>query len=117
MEPKERILKGAEELFFKYELRVLQWMILLNILPFPKKTIYQFYADKNEIVETLMQATLQQDECEFQEIQAASENMIEEVMHMMKHISVMFAKTNPNIFLRFTKVPSKSMEPFQGIQK
>lgn len=116
MEPKERILKGAEELFFKYGIKSVTMDDIAKHLAISKKTIYQFYADKNEIVETLMQATLQQDECEFQEIQAASENMIEEVMHMMKHISVMFAKTNPNIFYDLQKYHPKAWNHFKAFK-
>ena len=63
-----------------------------------------------------MQATLQQDECEFQEIQAAAENMIEEVMHMMKHISVMFSKTNPNIFYDLQKYHPKAWSHFKAFK-
>lgn len=117
MEPKERILKGAEELFFKYGIKSVTMDDIAKHLAISKKTIYQFYSDKNEIVEVLMQETLKQDECEFKQIHDESANMIEEVMHMMKHITTMFAKTNPNIFYDLQKYHPKAWSLFKEFKQ
>ncbi len=113
METKDRILKGAEELFFKYGIKSVTMDDIAKHLAISKKTIYQFYSDKNEIVETLMQYSLKQDECEFEQIQKESANMIEEVMNMMKHISTMFTKVNPNIFYDLQKYHPKAWGQFK----
>ncbi len=113
METKDRILKGAEELFFKFGIKSVTMDDIAKHLAISKKTIYQFYSDKNEIVETLMQYSLKQDECEFQQIQNESENMIEEVMNMMKHIGAMFTKINPNIFYDLQKYHPKAWAQFK----
>lgn len=113
METKDRILKGAEELFFKYGIKSVTMDDIAKHLAISKKTIYQFYSDKNEIVETLMQLSLKQDECEFQEIQKEAENMIDEVMKMMKHITTMFSKVNPNIFYDLQKYHPKAWNQFK----
>lgn len=113
METKDRILKGAEELFFKFGIKSVTMDDIAKHLGISKKTIYQFYSDKNEIVETLMQYSLKQDECEFQQIQAESANMIDEVMKMMTHISSMFAKVNPNIFYDLQKYHPKAWAQFK----
>ena len=97
METKERILLGAEELFFKYGIKSITMDDIAKHLAMSKKTIYQFYKDKNELVEMLMAEKLKQDECEFQKIQTESSNMVEEVFNMMKHISLMFSKINVSI--------------------
>ena len=103
METKDRILQGAEELFFKYGIKSITMDDIAKHLAISKKTIYQFYSDKNELVNTLMTAKLKEDECEFREIQQESANMIEEVFNMMKHIGIMFSKTNPKIFYDLQK--------------
>ncbi|MBN8695207.1 MAG: TetR/AcrR family transcriptional regulator [Bacteroidetes bacterium] len=117
MEPKERILKGAEELFFKYGIKSVTMDDIAKHLAISKKTIYQFYSDKNEIVETLMKDTLKQDECEFNQIHDQAANMIEEVMHMMQHITQMFAKTNPNIFYDLQKYHPKAWNLFKEFKQ
>lgn len=117
MEPKERILKGAEELFFKYGIKSVTMDDIAKHLAISKKTIYQFYSDKNEIVETLMKETLKQDECEFKQIHDQASNMIEEVMHMMQHITQMFAKTNPNIFYDLQKYHPKAWNLFKEFKQ
>jgi TetR/AcrR family transcriptional regulator, cholesterol catabolism regulator len=103
METKERILKGAEELFFKYGIKSVTMDDIAKHLAISKKTIYQFFEDKNEMVETLMSISLKQDECEFRQIQTDSENVIVEVFNMMKHMGQMFSKINPTIFYDLQK--------------
>jgi AcrR family transcriptional regulator len=117
METKDRILKGAEELFFKYGIKSITMDDIAKHLAISKKTIYQFYSDKNELVETLMTLKLKEDECEFKEIEEASENMIVEVFNMMKHISIMFSKTNPNIFYDLQKYHPKAWDLFKEFKQ
>ena len=113
METKERILLGAEELFFKYGIKSITMDDIAKHLAMSKKTIYQFYKDKNELVEMLMAEKLKQDECEFQQIQTESSNMVEEVFNMMKHISLMFSKINPTIFYDLQKYHPKAWGLFR----
>jgi TetR/AcrR family transcriptional regulator, cholesterol catabolism regulator len=116
MEPKDKILKGAEELFFKYGIKSVTMDDIAKHLAVSKKTIYQFFEDKNELVETLMSAKLKEDECEFRQIQDESENMIVEVLNMMKHMGAMFSKTNPTIFYDLQKYHPNAWKQFQDFK-
>lgn len=113
METKERILKGAEELFFKYGIKSVTMDDIAKHLAISKKTIYQFFEDKNEMVETLMTISLKADECEFRQIQDESENVIVEVFNMMKHMGNMFSKINPTIFYDLQKYHPKAWAQFK----
>jgi AcrR family transcriptional regulator len=113
METKERILKGAEELFFKYGIKSVTMDDIAKHLAVSKKTIYQFFEDKNELVETLLSVKLKEDECEFQAIANNSENMIVEVFNMMKHMGVVFAKINPSIFYDLQKYHPNAWKQFK----
>ena len=117
METKDRILLGAEELFFKYGIKSITMDDIAKHLAISKKTIYQFFNDKNELVETLMTLKLKEDECEFQQIQDESENMIIEVFNMMKHIGAMFTKINPNIFYDLQKYHPKAWDLFKQFKQ
>jgi hypothetical protein len=117
MEPKDRILLGAEELFFKFGIKSITMDDIAKHLAISKKTIYQFFSDKNELVETLMTLKLNEDECQFQEIHTESANMIDEFFSMMKHISEMFSKTNPNIFYDLQKYHPKAWSLFKKFKQ
>jgi TetR/AcrR family transcriptional regulator, cholesterol catabolism regulator len=113
METKDRILQGAEELFFKYGIKSVTMDDVAKHLAISKKTIYQFFADKNELVETLMTVKLKEDEYEFKKIQATSENVISEVFNMMKHMGAMFSKINPTIFYDLQKYHPSAWQQFK----
>jgi len=116
MEPKERILKGAEELFFKYGIKSITMDDIAKHLAMSKKTIYQFFTDKDEMVETLMKQKLKQDECELSDIQKESENVIVEVFNIMKHMSAMFSNLNPNVFYDLQKYHPKAWKMFKDFK-
>jgi AcrR family transcriptional regulator len=117
METKDRILKGAEELFFKYGIKSITMDDIAKHLGISKKTIYQFYSDKNQVVETLMTQRLHTNECELNQISAQSENVVEEVFAMMKHMGTMFSQMNPNLFYDMQKYHPKSWKIFKQFKE
>ena len=104
MKTKDRILKGAEELFFKYGIKSITMDDISKHLAISKKTIYHYFEDKNEVVETLMKERMRANECEVEDIAKESENVIAEVFGLMKHISTMFSQMNPNLFYDLQKM-------------
>ena len=117
MKTEDRIVQGAEELFFKYGIKSVTMDDIAKHLAISKKTIYQYYSDKNEVVETLMKLKLKEDECEFNEIQSESENVIVEVFNLMKHMSAVFAKINPNIFYDLQKYHPNAWKLFKQFKE
>lgn len=117
METKDRILKGAEELFFKYGIKSITMDDIAKHLGISKKTIYQFYSDKNEVVETLMATQTKNRECEFMKIAENSSNVIEEVFEMMKHMGTMFSQMNPNLFYDMQKYHPNTWKLFKQFKE
>ncbi|MFY9310553.1 MAG: TetR/AcrR family transcriptional regulator [Bacteroidia bacterium] len=117
METKDRILKGAEELFFKYGIKSITMDDIAKHLGISKKTIYQFYSDKNEVVETLMSSLTKTNECVFQKIADDSANVIEEVFEMMKHMGALFSQMNPNLFYDLQKYHPDSWKLFNKFKE
>jgi AcrR family transcriptional regulator len=117
VETKDRILKGAEELFFKYGIKSITMDDIAKNLGISKKTIYQFYSDKNEVVETLIIHLMKSNECEFRQIAKESANVIEEVFAMMKHMGVMFSHMNPNLFYDLQKYHPAAWKLFQQFKE
>lgn len=103
METKINILLGAQELFFKYGIKSITMEDIAKHLAISKKTIYKHYKDKTDIVETMMRKLMDENEKEFDKIRIESNNIVEEVFGMMKNLSELFSKMNPNIFYDIQK--------------
>lgn len=117
METKDRVLQGAEELFFKYGIKSVTMDDIAKHLSISKKTIYQFYGDKNEIVDTLMRLKLEEDKTIIQQIHLESENVITEVFGLMKHMSQMFSKLIPNVFYDLQKYHPEAWKLFNEFKE
>ena len=100
---KNKILKGAEELFMRFGIRGITMDDIAKHLGMSKKTIYQTYADKDEIVHTLMKHTLDENSKVFTTIQRTSKNVIDEVFLCMEQMHVMFSNRNPVMFYDLQK--------------
>ena len=92
---KERIIEGGEELFLKAGIKSVTMDDIARHLGISKKTIYQFFKDKNELVVALIKNKLKEDECRMQEIIGQSANVMEEMINMMKCSEEIFARINP----------------------
>lgn len=114
---KERIIKSAEELFFRYGIKSVTMDDIAKHLGMSKKTIYQFFRDKDEVVHTLMQEKLKEDEKDFQRIADNSSNVIEEVLAIMKHIGVVIGQVNPSAFYDLQKYHSRSWSLFKEFKE
>ena len=94
----ERITEGAEELFLKAGIKSVTMDDIAKHLGMSKKTIYQFFKDKNELVIALLKRKLKDDETEMCTIIKQSDNVIEEMINMMKYSEEIFSRINPIVF-------------------
>ncbi len=113
----ERILKGAEELFFKYGIRSVTMDDIAKHLAVSKKTIYQLFQDKDEVVHRLMEEKLKEDERNFSQIANASSNVMEEFFAIMKHLGTVVGKVNPAAFYDLQKYHPKSWKLFMDFKE
>lgn len=117
MEIKDRILQTAQELFFKYGIRSISMDDIAKHLSISKKTIYQFYKDKDEVVHTLMQEKFKKDSKHFENIHKISENVIEEMFNVMKHIGKTIGEINPSMFYDLQKHHSHTWNLFKDFRE
>ncbi|MBL7895701.1 MAG: TetR/AcrR family transcriptional regulator [Bacteroidia bacterium] len=108
MTPEEKILLGAQELFYKYGIRSVTMDDIAKNLGMSKKTIYQYFKEKEEIVHRLMQCDVQGHECAFKSIYDNANNVVEEVFEMMKRMAEIFGKVNPQLFYELQKFYPKT---------
>lgn len=116
MPTKSKILKGAEELIFKYGIKNITMDDIARHLSMSKKTIYKFYKEKDEIVHSLMQLSIEDDKCRFKKIYDNSQNVVEEVFEMMKEMREVFSKINPIVFHELNKYYPETWKEFQNFK-
>lgn len=95
MSQKERILAGSLELFFRAGIKSVTMDDIAKHLAVSKKTIYQFFTDKNELVIALVKQRMAEDEVQMNDIMERASNVIEQLMEMMKCSEEIAARANP----------------------
>ena len=109
----ERILHGGEELFLKAGIKSVTMDDIAKHLGMSKKTIYQFFQDKNELVTALVKKKLKEDEEEMVEYISRSANVIEEMIAMTKCSEEMFSRINPIVIHDMQKYHPEAWAEFQ----
>src|ERR1035437_10763111 len=116
MSQKERIIQGGEELFLTSGIKSITMDDIARHLGMSKKTIYQFFKDKNELVMALTKKKLQEDEDQVSEIIGKSANVIEEMINMMKCSEEIFARINPIVIHELQKYHPEAWKQFQNFK-
>jgi TetR/AcrR family transcriptional regulator, cholesterol catabolism regulator len=112
----ERIILGAEELFLKAGIKSITMDDVARHLGMSKKTIYQFFKDKNELVVALVNKKLQADEDQMSAIISQSANVIEEMINMMKCSEEIFSRINPIVIHDLQKYHPDAWKQFQNFK-
>ena len=117
MEPQEKILKCALELFFKYGIKRVTMDDIAKELGMSKKTIYQFYKEKDDIVNQLCNIEMIQHEKEMIELYELSKDPVHEIMLISKKMREMMQKINPMFFMDLQKYHPIALVRFQKFKK
>lgn len=97
MEAQERIVKKAHELFMRYGVRSVSMDEVANQLGMSKKTIYQFYADKDALVEDVIDIEINNSQSECSQYKNKSENAVHEIFMAMDMLLELLTKMNPTV--------------------
>ena len=115
---KERIKQAAHELVMKYSIRSVSMDDIAASVGMSKKTIYQYYQDKDELVNAVVEGVIEENECVCNGHVVAAKNAVHEIFLAMEMMVEMFKSMNPSIiyemqkyhpeaYLRFHKHKSK----------
>lgn len=110
MEINERIIAGAGALFMKYGARSVTMDDIARDLSVSKKTIYQYYKDKDEIVTLASQLHIEQEKKEFVSIEASSHSAIEEMVKISQCIRKIVGQVNPSLLYDLQKYHRKAWD-------
>lgn len=112
LETRDRIRQEAKNLFMKYGIRSVSMDDIAVGLGMSKKTIYQWYKDKDELVDAIVDDDIRdiQQDCDVSERKAS--NAIEEVFFTMDMIVSHMRNMNPTILYDLHKFHFQSFRKF-----
>lgn len=99
----ENNLKEIGEMFMTYGVRSVSMDDIARHLGISKKTLYQHFKDKNELVTKITTAVIEERQSEFQEVTRNAENAIEELYLMSKCLRSHVAGLNPSLLFDLKK--------------
>lgn len=117
MEPQEKILKTSLELFFKYGIKRVTMDDIAKELGMSKKTIYQFYKEKDDIVNQLCDVEMCKHEQEFEIAHQQSKDPVHEIMLLSEQMTEMMQHINPVFFLDLQKYYPTALQRFQKFKR
>ncbi|WP_414617802.1 TetR/AcrR family transcriptional regulator [Dyadobacter sp. 32] len=100
---RDRIIKEAFNLFWRYGIKSVTMDEIARELGISKRTIYQHFPDKNAIVSEVIQNELNTQTCQFDEIEEAASNPVDQIIQLSAQMRVMLSTINPTLFFDLKK--------------
>ncbi len=113
MEVQQRILLKSIDLFNRYGFRAITMDEIATQCGISKKTIYQFYPDKNSLVSNCIKNHIQDNETLCQKYSKESKNAIEEIFMTMEMLKEMFETMNPGVIWELERYHPASYKLFE----
>ncbi|HOX83188.1 MAG TPA: TetR/AcrR family transcriptional regulator [Chryseolinea sp.] len=107
---KEKILNGAVELFMKYGLRSISMDDIARHLTVSKKTLYQHFADKEDLITVVLSAHIEENRKQYEAITENSVNAIDELAQISQCLRKDMSETNPSVLFDLQKFHPKAWE-------
>lgn len=112
MDTKDYIMKGADELFSQYGFRSVTMDDIARHLGVSKKTIYQHYTDKNDLVNSLLRDRIVSQDFQMKKRLLESDNAVQELYFAMEDLDFLLATMNPMLFFDLQKYHPKARRSF-----
>ncbi len=102
-ENKNKVLLGASNLFLKFGFKSITMDDIARELGISKKTLYQHFSDKNELVEQAIDAHLNEEKVACTNICKEQENPIDFMLNISETLSDRKKQINPSIIFDLKK--------------
>ena len=113
MEQRERILQKAHDLYLRYGIRSVTMDEIAGQCGVSKKTIYQFFEDKDALVDSVVGMVINKTENECKRDNLKSDNSIHEIFLSLDMVQELFVTMNPNILTDLQKHHPKAFDRVQ----
>ena len=113
MDPKKRILLKADEMFMRFGIRSVSMDDIAIDLGMSKKTLYQYYADKDALVAEVVDLHINKMEEDCGSCRQQSEDAIHEMFITMDQSMEQFSNINPMVLHDLEKFHFKAFQRFK----
>ncbi len=111
---RKRIADEALHLFLRYGVRSVKMDDIASELRMSKRTIYEHYADKDELLSVCLKAEMQQQQQAREEILESADNVIEGLFGVMNHVAESTREVNPNLLREVERFHPRVLEQVYG---
>jgi AcrR family transcriptional regulator len=105
---RDKILQGALELFLKYGIRSVSMDDIARHLSISKKTIYQYFVDKDDIVTQATTNHMVHTKTDFDNLTRVSKNALDELMRIQMFMRKNMQDMNPSLLFDLKKYHNKA---------
>jgi TetR/AcrR family transcriptional regulator, cholesterol catabolism regulator len=112
MEIADRIKLKAHDLVMQYGIRSVSMDDIAGALGMSKKTIYQYFSDKDELVEAVIKDKIKENQGTCLKDKASAKDAVHEVFLAIEMMQEMFANMNPSIISDMEKFHPKTYAIF-----
>lgn len=110
MDIQERIVQKAHELFMRYGIRSVSMDEIANHLGMSKKTIYQFFADKDALVESVIDIEISRTREDCAAHRQKSENPVHEIFLAVDMLQELLKSMNPSLMFDLEKYHARAFQ-------
>ena len=114
---KKYIIEESDKLFCQYGFKSVTMDDIANHLGMSKKTIYQNFADKNELVDILIADKLGNQSCKMNDCAKNAKNAIHEIFLTIADIKELMGALNPKLFYDLQKYHPKAWLKFRNFKE
>jgi TetR/AcrR family transcriptional regulator, cholesterol catabolism regulator len=112
METADRIKLKAHDLVMQYGIRSVSMDDIATALGMSKKTIYQYFSDKDELVEAVIKDKIKFNQAHCLKDKGSAKDAVHEVFLAIEMMQEMFANMNPSIISDMEKFHPKAYAMF-----
>ncbi|RYD76074.1 MAG: TetR/AcrR family transcriptional regulator [Sphingobacteriales bacterium] len=112
IETKDRIKAAAHELVMKYGIRTVSMDDIAASVGMSKKTLYQYYQDKEELVKAVVDTVIEENQCSCSGFVEKASDAIHEIFLTMEMMVEMFSEMNPSVLFELQKYHPNAYHTF-----
>jgi len=117
LEVKDYIINGSDKLFCQYGFKSVTMDDIAKHLGISKKTIYQHFKDKNELINILIRDRIVNQDLQMNKCSVASENAVQEIYFNIQDMDFFLATMNPMLFYDLQKYHQEAWMNFVAFKE
>ncbi len=112
----EKKIKAIGEMFMTYGVRSVSMDDIARHLGISKKTLYQHFKDKNELVKKVTESVIEETKSEYEAVTNQANNAIEELYLMSKCLRTHIENLNPSLVFDLKKFHAEAWDLFMDFE-